>query len=156
MGQVLLALGIIAVLLGLSHLSKGIAEPLCWGPVLAGVVLLGAFVVVDGRGAHPFFPIQVLRHPLFIGALCAGFIYNFAQSATVLQFSNLWQYVDGLEPVRVSLGLLPFLLVGIVAALVTGRLLGHGMSSGTVILSAVRSPPRAASPRSCTRGRTRT
>ncbi|MFZ4518479.1 MAG: MFS transporter [Microthrixaceae bacterium] len=134
-GQVLLALGIVGVLFGISHLSKGVGEPLFWGPVLAGVVLLGAFSLVESRGAHPFFPLAVLRHPLFLGALTAGFIYNFAQSSTILQFSNLWQYVAGLAPVRVSLGLLPFLLVGIAAALITGRLLTRGMSNGTAILA---------------------
>lgn len=133
-GQVLLALGIIGVLFGLSHLSKGPTDVLCWAPMLTGAVLLAVFVASERRVAHPCFPVEVLRHPVFLGAVCAGFIYNFAQSSTILQFSNLWQYADGLEPVRVSLGILPFLLIGIVAALLTGRLIGRGMSNGTAIL----------------------
>ncbi len=133
-GQVLLALGIIGVLFGLSHLSKGLGDILCWAPMLAGVVVLGAFVLVERRAAHPCFPVEVLRHPVFLAAVCAGFIYNFAQSSTILQFSNLWQYADGLEPVKVSLGILPFLLIGVVAALFTGRLIGRGMSNGTAVV----------------------
>jgi len=132
-GQALLALGIVGVLFGLSHLSRGPSDPFCWAPMLAGAILLALFVRTETRSPTPCFPVAVLRQPIFIGAVCAGFIYNFAQSSTILQFSNLWQYVDGLEPAKVSLGILPFLLIGIVAALVTGRLLGHGLANGTVI-----------------------
>lgn len=133
-GQALLAFGIAGVLLGISHLSKGVTEPLFWGPTLAGVALLVAFVTVERRAPHPFFPVAVLRSPLFIGAVCAGFIYNFTQSSTILQFANLWQYVSGLAPVKVSAGTLPFLLIGIVAALVTGRLITRGLPDATVLV----------------------
>ncbi len=133
-GQVLLGLGIIGVLFGLSHLSRGAGAPAFWLSMSVGALLLASFVVVERRGAHPFFPVEVLRNPVFLGAVCAGFIYNFAQSATILQFSNLWQYVDGLEPARVSAGTLPFLLIGIVAALVTGRMITNGLRNRTVVL----------------------
>jgi MFS family permease len=132
-GQAFLALGILGVLFGLSHLSRGWSDPFCWAPIAAGAVLLITFVRTESRSAAPCFPVEVLRHPIFLGAICAGFIYNFAQSSTILQFSNLWQYVDGLAPAEVSLGILPFLLIGIVAALLTGRLLGRGLANGTVI-----------------------
>ena len=133
-GQALLAFGIVGVLFGISHLSKGVGETLFWAPTLVGAALLATFVVVEQRVAHPFFPVSVLRNPLFIGATCAGFIYNFTQSSTILQFANLWQYVSGLAPVKVSAGTLPFLLIGIVAALLTGRLITRGLANSTVIL----------------------
>ncbi|CAB4756825.1 MAG: MFS transporter [Actinobacteria bacterium] len=134
LGQVLLALGIVGVLLGLSHMSQGVRDALFWVPTLAGVALLGAFVMAEQRAESPFFPVAVLRNPLFLGAMAAGFVYNFTQSSTVLQFSNLWQYVSGLSPMKVSAGTLPFLLVGILAALMTGRLITNGLRNSTVIL----------------------
>lgn len=133
-GQVLLGLGIVALLFGVSHATRGLGEPLTWGPVLAGVVLLLAFGVFEKGAANPFFPVAVLKSPLFLGALCAGFIFNFAQSATILQSSNLWQYVGDFKPSRVSAGILPFLLIGVVAALVTGKLLAGPVSNGVAIL----------------------
>lgn len=133
-GQALLAFGIVGVLLGISHMSRGVAAPIFWVPTLVGLLLLAAFVRLEQRIDNPFFPVAVLRNPLFLGAICAGFIYNFTQSSTILQFSNLWQYVSGLSPVKVSAGTLPFLLVGIVAALITGRLITNGLRNSTVIL----------------------
>lgn len=132
-GQILLMFGIMTLLVGVSHMSRGLTNPWCWAPLTVGAVLLGWFAVFEQRTAHPCFPIPVLRSAVFLAAVCAGFIYNFAQSSTVLQFANLWQYVNGLAPSQVSLGLLPFMLIGIVAALVAGRLIGQAISEGTAI-----------------------
>ena len=134
LGQVLLGFGIVGVLVGISHMSQGVGDPQFWLPTLAGAALLTGFVIAEQRVESPFFPVAVLRNPLFLGAMAAGFVYNFTQSSTVLQFSNLWQYVSGLSPMKVSAGTLPFLLVGIIAALLTGRLITNGLRNSTVIL----------------------
>ncbi len=134
-GQVLLGAGVLTTLVGLSHLSKGPGAPLFWVPVLAGMALFVGFAWHESRSPTPFFPLDVLRRPLFLAAICAGFVYNFAQSATILQFSNLWQYVDGLTPSAVSFGLLPFMIIGIAAALLTGRSMARGTTDGRVMFT---------------------
>ena len=81
------------------------------------------------------FPVGIFRSPVFLAALCAGFIYTFGTAVAFLQVTNLWQYVNGLATAKVAVWQLPLLFAGIVAGLVTGRLMARGLTSRTAILS---------------------
>ena len=63
-----------------------------------------------------------MQKSLLLAAILAGFVYNFGNAVVFLQLTNLWQYVNGLKTLEVSLWQLPLLLSGIIAGLVTGRL----------------------------------
>jgi len=54
-----------------------------------GVVLLAAFVWSQTRVANPFFPVALFRRPLFLAALCAGFVFNAGGAVAFLQLSEL-------------------------------------------------------------------
>ena len=56
-------------------------SPLTWAPLLAGLLFLGIFVVVEKRGAHPFFPIELFRNPGFVAAVGMGVAFNLAPRA---------------------------------------------------------------------------
>lgn len=139
LGQVLLALGVIGVLYGFSHAASGLTDPATLGPLLGGLVLLAAFAVrerASGPGAageRRFFPVELFRRPVFLAAVCAGFVYNFGTAVGFLQLTNLWQYVTGLNTLAVSLWQLPFLLSGIAAAVVVGRAMTRGLSAANVV-----------------------
>ncbi|MEP6561742.1 MAG: MFS transporter, partial [Nakamurella sp.] len=133
-GQLLLALGVVAVLYGLSHLATGLTDPLTLGPLLAGLVLLGSFFLRESRIPNRFFPVELFRSPVFIAAICAGFVYNFGTAVGFLQLTNLWQFINGLTTLEVSLWQLPFLVSGIIAALVFGRLMTRGLSHAHTVL----------------------
>ena len=138
-GQVLLALGVVGVLYGFSHASSGLTDPTTLGPLLGGLVLLAAFAWRErasgagSAGDGRFFPIELFRRPVFLAAVCAGFVYNFGTAVGFLQLTNLWQYVTGLGTLSVSLWQLPFLLSGIAAAVVVGRAMTRGLSAGAVV-----------------------
>ena len=128
-GQLLLAAGVVALLYGISRLGASLTSPQTLVPIAAGVVLLVGFAVWERRTPTRFFPVELLRSPVFLAALCFGFIYNFGNAVSFLQLTNLWQYINGLTTSRVAVWQLPLLVAGIAAGLVTGRLMGRGLSN---------------------------
>ena len=140
-GQITLGLGLLGVLFGLSQVSDGWTNPWTVGPLVAGLVLFAAFIVIERRSRNAFFPVGILVEPVFVGALCAGFVYSFGTAVTVLQMANLWQYYTGIGAQDVALWQLPFLIATIVGSLVAGRLMTKRLTPaltialGTVIAS---------------------
>ena len=134
LGQVLLGVGIIAFLYGISQLGRSLTSPQTLGPLLLGIALWIAFYLLESRRKNAFFPVELFKHPLFIAAILAGFVYNFGMAVAFLQVTNLWQYVDGLKTLEVSFWQLPLTASGIVSALLFGRLMSKGMSNRTAFL----------------------
>ena len=129
LGQLFLAAGIVGLLYGISQLAKSLTSPGTFVPIVVGIVLLVAFVVWERRYSGHFFPVEILRSPVFLAALCFGFIYNFGNSVSFLQLTNLWQYVNGLTTSKVALWQLPLLFAGIVSGLLAGRVISKGISN---------------------------
>ncbi len=138
-GQVLLAVGIVSFLYGISQLAHSLTSPQSLGPLILGVILMGAFAWYEARNENRFFPISLFKSPIFLAALCAGFVYNFGTPVAFLQVTNLWQYVNGLQTDEVSIWQLPLTCSGIVAAIIIGRLMGRGMTNATVLIIGVTS-----------------
>ncbi len=136
LGLALLAAGTVGILFGLSNASASLAAPRTWLPVVLGVAALGLFGLVESRSDHPAFPIGLLRNRVFAAAVIAGLGWNLAQSVTVLQLSNLWQYVDRYSTIAVTFGQLPFSIVAIAGAIVVGRQLSRGVAASHLILAA--------------------
>ena len=140
LGQVLLGLGIVGLLFGIAHMSAGFASPLTWGTMAAGIVLLVAFYAWERHyGDKAFFPVALFKWPIFIAAVLIGLTYNLAYGASLLSFTNLFQYKLELTDTRLALAQLPFLIAGIVAALVVGRIRGKGKLSrrGAVLVGTI-------------------
>ena len=135
-GQVLLALGVIFFLVGASHAVKGFTRPETLVGLLGGAALLGAFAIVERRRENPFFPMSILRSPLFLAAVGAGFIYNFGMSVTLLQTADVWQYANHFKDSAVSLGQFPFFFGGIASAVYVGHRMSAGVGARKVIVIA--------------------
>ncbi|QOC24968.1 MFS transporter [Microbacterium hominis] len=133
-GQIALITGMVVLLFGVSQLASSLRSPLTWAAIALGALLLGAFVWSQTRVAHPFFPVALFRRPLFLAALCAGFVFNAGGAVAFLQLSNLWQYVLGLTPGTVAVWQLPVSVTSILGAIVLGRLMTRGMSPQTSLL----------------------
>ncbi len=130
-GQILLGLGIIGILYAISNLANSLTSAKTLGPLVVGVVLIIGFVIWESKYDGHFFPLELFKSPIFLAALCFGFIYNFGNSVAFLQLTNLWQYINGLTTAKVSIWQLPLLLAGIFAGLTIGRLMGKGMKNRT-------------------------
>ncbi len=132
-GIVVLATAMVVLLLGLSAVSTRADQAITWILVGAGIVGLGVFVAVEHRVAAPLIPPRLFRDPVFIGAALAGIAFGFAFSVAGLQVANLWQYVDRLDTLVVSLGQLPISLAAMVGALVAGAVLSRGTAPRTLM-----------------------
>lgn len=143
-GQLLLAFAIIFFLVGVSHAAESLTAPITLGGVALGVVLFAVFLLVErNKGEDGFFPVRLFRDPIFIAAILCGLVYNLTYGATLISFTNLFQYANDLSGIKLSSSQLPFLIAGIAGAILTGKLRGAGKLSrrgallaGTVICSA--------------------
>lgn len=143
-GQLLLALAIICFLVGVSHAADSITAPLTLGGVAVGIAFFVFFLLAErSKGEDGFFPVRLFRDPIFIAAILCGLVYNLTYGATLISFTNLFQYANDLSGIELSISQLPFLIAGIVGAIVTGKLRGAGrltrrgaLLAGTVICSA--------------------
>jgi predicted MFS family arabinose efflux permease len=134
LGQVLLGLGIIGLLAGIGELGKSLTSPVALGGIGIGLVLLVVWFVYEARNDNRFFPVSLFKNPVFLAAIVAGFIYNFGNAVVFLQLTNLWQYVNGLKTLEVAMWQLPLLIAGIIAGLLTGRLMSSGKLSARAVL----------------------
>lgn len=133
-GVILIATGVIGILYGVSQASSSLTAITTWLPVVIGIAALGAFVWVEAKTKHPVFPIELLKSPVFIAAAVTVLIWNFSQAVTVLQLSNLWQYIEHYTPTMVTFGQLPLSLVAIVASILVGKNLASGKTPRSRIL----------------------
>lgn len=134
-GLLLIAVGASGVLYGISQASThSLSAPQTWVPVLVGVVALVVFVIVELVSDNAVFPIKLFKSPVFAAAALTVFVLNLGQAVTVLQISNLWQYIEHYTPTMVTLGQLPLSIVAVGASVVAGRSLARGRSPRSRIL----------------------
>lgn len=132
-GLVLLGAGVVAVLAGLAAAAQQ-PRP-AWSPALivAGVLVLVVWVLVERRVVEPAFPIRLFTRPIFVAAALLAVVTNVAQAATTLLLSDSWQYISKQPLLVVSVEMQPFYLVGIAGGLVAGRLITAGRSPRVIV-----------------------
>ncbi|HAN70848.1 MAG TPA: MFS transporter [Actinobacteria bacterium] len=133
-GQILLAVGLIGFLYGVSQLGKSLTAPATLVPLVAGAIVLAAFFVFESKSKGAFYPVSLFKSPVFIAAILAGFVYNYGTAVAFLQSTNLWQYVTGVSTKDVAMWQVPLVAAGIIGALLTGRQMAKGMSNRTALL----------------------
>jgi EmrB/QacA subfamily drug resistance transporter len=131
-GAATATLGLVGIVYGFSHkseqVSPGSSELHAWsdvgtfGPILAGVVLLAAFVVIETRSPHALLPLRILKDrtravSFLVMVLVAGAMFS------MFYFLGLFiQQSLGYSPVKAGFAFLPF-SVAIVAAAQTASTL---------------------------------
>ena len=115
-GSLLVASGLVATVYGFSEAStSGWDSALTIGLLAAGIVLLGAFAVVERRVTHPLVPLYIItdrtRGTAYLGAVIAGI----GLIGTFLLVTYYLQGVLGFTPLQAGLAFLPF-VAGIVVA----------------------------------------
>ena len=116
-GSILVAGGLVGTVYGFSQAAtNGWGAAATIGPIVAGVVLLGAFVAVERRVAHPLMPLAIIanriRGSAYLGALTAGI----GLIGAFLLITYYLQDVQGFSPLRTGLAFLPFIAGVVVAA----------------------------------------
>lgn len=132
LGMILVGLGVVAILYGVSNASLSLTSPFFWLPVVAGAALLAAFVVTEHWTRNPVFPVWLLHHPAFLGAVVIGIAWNFAAGGFTQMLSNQWQYADGDTATQVGLYQTALTVFAVLGALMAGQLLGRGVVPRTI------------------------
>lgn len=131
-GMAFVAIGVAGLLFGISSASGGLAEPAFWGSILIGLASFAAFAVVENKTKVPVFPIKLLTHPAFLGAVIMGIFWNFGAAAMSQMLPNFWQYVTHLPAGVLGLASLPMSFAGIIGSLLAGIYLGKGVAPRTL------------------------
>jgi EmrB/QacA subfamily drug resistance transporter len=127
LGAALLAAGLAAIVLYTS--LGGTTYP--WGSpgmvvlIVAGVVLLGAFLVVERRAAEPVLPLAIFRNRVFSVTSAVGFIVGFALFGSVTYLPVYLQDVKGHSPTSSGLLMTPMMAGVLVASIVSGQLISR-------------------------------
>lgn len=135
LGQILLALGIIGFLYGVSQLGVSLTAPGTLVPIIAGAILMAIFFIYESKAKAAFYPVHLFRSPIFLAAVFAGFIYNFGTAVIFLQTTNLWQYVTEVPTKDIAFWQIPITGAGVVSALIVGRLMTKKLTNRGAILS---------------------
>ncbi len=115
---------------GLTALVLALVEGNAWGwgsprivALLVGsVVLLAAFLVIEGRVRAPIIQFEFLRSRNFVGATLVAFVISFAMLGMFFFMALYIQNILGYSPLEAGVRFLPTTLVIMVIAPIAGRL----------------------------------
>ncbi len=118
-----LTAGLVTLVYGLIHASET-----SWGDsavvicLIAGGVLLVAFLVIESRVARPMFDLSLFNTPTFVGGSIAAFCMNGSLYAMLVYFVLYLQYDLGYSALATGVRLLVMSGTTLVAATISGRL----------------------------------
>jgi EmrB/QacA subfamily drug resistance transporter len=122
-GTVLVVAGLICVVYGLSEAeTKGWGAPLTIALLVAGVVLLVAFVLVERRVAHPLLPLRIVLNRFRGGAYLAIGLSGTGMFGIFLFLTYYLQLILRYSPVTTGLAFLPM-----IAALIASSTTSSGV-----------------------------
>ena len=143
LGAVLASAGLFAIVYGFSHAElAGWTAALTVGSLVAGVVLLAAFVLAERWVSHPLLPLRVITNRARGGSYLSVGLTGIAVFGVFLFLTYYLQEIKGYSPVTSGLAFLPMIAcillasntssilllprVGPRALVVTGTVLGGG------------------------------
>ncbi len=111
-GAFLTAFGLAALTYGfITAPREGFGHPRIYGSLIAGALLLAAFVAVESRSSHPMVPLGLFRSRAFSGAnLMTFFLYGGLNVVAFFIPLNLVQ-VQGYSALQAGLSFLPFSII---------------------------------------------
>lgn len=135
-GGVTVTAGFIAVVYGLVEFGKAAGfDGVALIAVLAGIVLLVAFVVIEARVAeHPLLPLRLVSSRAVVVGNVTMFLLG-AGFFSVLYFLSLYlQGVRGLSALAAGLVFVPFAVTTVIGAQTAARLIKRGVPARRLIL----------------------
>ncbi|ACU73685.1 drug resistance transporter, EmrB/QacA subfamily [Catenulispora acidiphila DSM 44928] len=112
--------GIVFVLVNAQKVGWGSPETLGLGA--AGVALLIAFVVIEGRTKQPLVPLSIFRRPVLRGANVASLLQVMGLMPAFFFMTLYTQQVLGYSPLKSGMSLVPIAVAIMVAATAAGQL----------------------------------
>jgi MFS family permease len=121
-------LGTLTFVVGLTGLALGISrgglsgwnDPIVIAGLVAAVVLLPLFVLIESRGRAPMLDLTLFRNRLFAAASAAAFINGLARFALLFVFVFYYQGAQGDDPITAGIKLIPLAAGMLVASPLAG------------------------------------
>ena len=92
---------------------------------VAGVALIGLFVLVERRAAEPILPLHLFRLRTFWVTSVVGFIVGFAMFGAITYLPAFFQVVRGISPTVSGLYLLPLMLGLLTVSITSGQIISR-------------------------------
>ena len=92
------------------------------GPIVAGIVLLGAFVLWERRTPEPMVPLRFFRNRAFSAANVTSLLMSFGMFGSIFLLAQFFQVVQGYSPLEAGLRTLPWTAMPIIVAPIAGML----------------------------------
>ena len=126
-GQVTVALGLLAVLYAVVEApTTGWSSPVILVPLVVGVVLLIAFILIELRVPEPLLQLQLFTHRPFAVAAAATLLGMFALLGTGYSSSIRLSAIQGFTPLRTSIAFVLLNVMGLVFYPAISRALDRG------------------------------
>jgi EmrB/QacA subfamily drug resistance transporter len=152
-GLTLASAGLLGIVWGLVRgNSVGWASSEIVGALVAGIVLVAAFVAWELRTDHPMLPMRFFRNRTFTLANSASMLMSFGMFGSIFLLAQFFQTVQGYSPLGSGLRILPWTAMPMVVAPIAGalsdrlpahRIIGTGLAlqaAGLAWIAAVSSP----------------
>jgi EmrB/QacA subfamily drug resistance transporter len=92
---------------------------------VAGVLLIGAFVLVERRAAEPIIPLHLFKLRTFSVTSVVGFIVGFAMFGAITYLPAFFQVVRGISPTISGVYLLPLMAGLLVVSIGSGQIISR-------------------------------
>ena len=121
-GTVLFGLGIAALVFGLSQVpDAGLGDPSALGPMVAAVLLLAAFAIVELRVSNPLLEFRLFRHLNFLAANISQLLAGAIELGLGFLLPYYLLLVVGIHPAVAGIALIPGTIPIILAGPLAGR-----------------------------------
>ena len=90
------------------------------GPIIAGLALLGAFVLWERRSPEPMVPLRFFRNRAFSAANVTSLLMSFGMFGSIFLLAQFFQVVQGYSPLEAGVRTLPWTAMPILVAPIAG------------------------------------
>jgi EmrB/QacA subfamily drug resistance transporter len=130
-GAVTASLGLASLVYGLSNAATGSNGVSHWGDtkvvasLVAGAVLLAAFVLIEARSKSPLMPFRVLRNSSRSGAYLLSLCVGTAMFGIFFFLTLFVQDIWGYSPLRTGIAYLPMVVAMMIASVIASQLVSR-------------------------------
>ncbi len=122
LGTVTFVIGLTGLVLGISKGGiEGWDSPMVYGGLIAAVIFLPVFVMVESRHKQPMLDLAIFKNRLFSAAAAASFLNGLARFSLMFLFVFYFQGVQGDTPITAGLKLAPLAVGMLIASPLAGR-----------------------------------
>jgi EmrB/QacA subfamily drug resistance transporter len=101
--------------------------------LIAGVLLIGIFLLIESRTAHPLMPLRLFRNRSLVAAMGITFIFMGTFGAQYYFFTVYLQNVHAYSAMATGMAFLPSAVMGMVGTKVSEKLLGRSGVRTTIV-----------------------